>query len=85
MGAEGAANVLYAKDIAKAEDPAAKRTEIIAEYNEKFANPYVAAGLGYVDEVIDPMNTRPVLIRALEMCRNKRVSNPPRKHGNLPL
>jgi propionyl-CoA carboxylase beta chain len=85
MGAEGAANVLYAKEISKAADPAAKRNEIIAEYNEKFANPYVAAGLGYVDEVIMPRETRKKLLRALNLLENKRESMPPKKHGNIPL
>jgi propionyl-CoA carboxylase beta chain len=85
MGAEGAANVLYAKEIAKASDPAAKRAEIIGEYNEKFANPYVAAGLGYVDEVIMPRETRKKLLRALNLLETKRESMPPKKHGNIPL
>ena len=85
MGAEGAANVLYAKEIAKASDPLAKRAEIIGEYNEKFANPYVAAGLGYVDEVIMPRETRKKLLRALNLLESKRESMPPKKHGNIPL
>jgi propionyl-CoA carboxylase beta chain len=85
MGAEGAANVLYAKEISKAADPVAKRGEIIAEYNEKFANPYVAAGLGYVDEVIMPRETRKKLLRALNLLETKRESMPPKKHGNIPL
>jgi len=85
MGADGAANVLYAKEIAKAEDPAAKRAEIVADYNEKFANPYVAAGLGYVDEVIMPRETRKKLLRALNLLEGKRESMPPKKHGNIPL
>ncbi len=85
MGADGAANVLYAKEISKAEDPVAKRAEIVAEYNEKFANPYVAAGLGYVDEVILPRETRKKLIRALHLLETKRESMPPKKHGNIPL
>jgi propionyl-CoA carboxylase beta chain len=85
MGAEGAANVLYAKEIQKAEDPVAKRAEIIAKYNEDFANPYVAAGLGYVDEVILPRETRKKLVRALGLLETKRDSMPPKKHGNIPL
>jgi len=85
MGAEGAANVLYAKEISKAADPVAKRNSIIAEYNEKFANPYVAAGLGYVDEVIMPRETRKKLLRALNLLESKRESMPPKKHGNIPL
>lgn len=85
MGADGAANVLYAKEISKAEDPVAKRAEIVADYNERFANPYVAAGLGYVDEVILPRETRKKLIRALHLLETKRESMPPKKHGNIPL
>ena len=85
MGADGAANVLYAKEIAKAEDPVAKRAEIVADYNEMFANPYVAAGLGYVDEVILPRETRKKLVRALHLLETKRESMPPKKHGNIPL
>jgi acetyl-CoA carboxylase carboxyltransferase component len=85
MGAEGAANVLYVKEIQKAEDPAAKRAEIIAKYNEDFANPYVAAGLGYVDEVILPRETRKKLVRALNLLETKRENMPPKKHGNIPL
>ena len=85
MGADGAANVLYAKEIAKAADPIAKRAELIAEYNEKFANPYVAAGLGYVDEVIMPRETRKKLLRALNLLEGKREAMPPKKHGNIPL
>jgi propionyl-CoA carboxylase beta chain len=85
MGADGAANVLYAKEISKAVDPVAKRAEIVADYNEKFANPYVAAGLGYVDEVILPRETRKKLVRALHLLETKRESMPPKKHGNIPL
>ena len=85
MGADGAANVLYAKEISKASDPVAKRAEIVADYNEKFANPYVAAGLGYVDEVILPRETRKKLVRALNLLETKRESMPPKKHGNIPL
>ena len=85
MGAEGAANVLYIKEIQKAEDPVAKRAEIIAKYNEDFANPYVAAGLGYVDEVILPRETRKELVRALNLLETKRENMPPKKHRNIPL
>jgi propionyl-CoA carboxylase beta chain len=85
MGAEGAANILYAKEIAKAEDPAAKRCQVISDYNEKLANPYVAASLGYVDEVIMPRETRKKLVRALGLLETKRDHVPPKKHGNIPL
>jgi len=85
MGAEGAVNIVYRKEIESAKDPAAERARLIEEYNEKFANPYVAAALGYLDDVIEPKETRPRLIRALRMLSNKRQSLPPKKHGNIPL
>ena len=85
MGADGAANVLHGKEIAKAADPEGRRAEIVADYNEKFANPYVAAGLGFVDEVIMPRETRKKLLRALNLLENKRDAMPPKKHGNIPL
>jgi propionyl-CoA carboxylase beta chain len=85
MGAEGAMNVLHGKAIAAAPDPAAKRAELIADYNEKFANPYIAAEFGFVDEVILPRETRQKLIKALAFLDTKRDSTPPKKHGNIPL
>jgi len=85
MGAEGAVNILYRRELAGAEDPAALRAELIAEYNDKFANPYVAAELGYLDDVIDPRETRPRIIRALHSLRNKRQTLPAKKHSNIPL
>jgi len=85
MGAEGAVNIVYRKEIESAKDPASTRARLIEEYNEKFANPYVAAALGYLDDVIEPKETRPRLIRALRMLSNKRQSLPPKKHGNIPL
>ena len=85
MGAEGAVNIVYRKEIESAKDPATTRASLIEEYNEKFANPYVAAALGYLDDVIEPKETRPRLIRALRMLSNKRQSLPPKKHGNIPL
>ena len=85
MGPEGAVNIIFRKDLEKADDKAAARAEKIAEYTEKFANPYVAAERGYVDDVIDPRETRPRLIAALEMLLTKRETLPPRKHGNIPL
>lgn len=85
MGPDGAVNILSRKEIAEAEDPVKKKDELVANYRETFANPYRAAELGYVDEVIEPAVTRPKLIRAFEMLANKRVSNLPRKHGNIPL
>jgi len=85
MGAEGAVNILNHKEIEKSDDPEGLRKRLIEEYNEKFANPYVASELGYVDDVIEPRETRPKIIAALESLENKRQSVPPKKHGNLPL
>jgi len=85
MGAEGAVGILYRREIGAAEDPEAARQAKLAEYREKFASPYVAAERGFVDEVIEPRLTRLKLIRALGLLENKRDSNPPRKHGNIPL
>jgi propionyl-CoA carboxylase beta chain len=85
MGAEGAVNILYRREIQSAGDPEAKRKELIDEYNAKFANPYVAAELGYLDDVIEPRVTRPALIRALHSLENKRQKLPAKKHGNIPL
>ncbi|MBF0232982.1 MAG: methylmalonyl-CoA carboxyltransferase [Desulfamplus sp.] len=85
MGAEGAVNIIFRNDIKKAEDPAEERKKLIADYREKFANPYKAAELGYIDAVIDPAQTRPQLIEALRMLKTKRDTNPPKKHGNIPL
>lgn len=85
MGPEGAVNVIFRREIDKAEDPNAKKTELVADYRERFANPYVAASAGFIDNVIEPHETRPRLINSLEMLRNKQRSNPPKKHGNIPL
>jgi propionyl-CoA carboxylase beta chain len=85
MGPEGAVEIIHRDKMASAEDVAETRNELVADYRSKFANPYNAAELGYIDEVIDPVETRPKLIRALEMLKNKRDINPPRKHGNIPL
>ncbi|MFA5904652.1 MAG: carboxyl transferase domain-containing protein [Desulfobacula sp.] len=85
MGAEGAANIIHAKEISGADDPVAKRKEKITEYNEKFSNPYCAAARGYVDAVIQPSETRPRLIDALEAMITKRELRPAKKHGNIPV
>ena len=85
MGAEGAVNIIYRKELEQSKNAAAARAKYVAEYNEKFANPYVAAALGYLDDVIEPQETRPRLIRALFALRNKRQSLPPKKHGLIPL
>ena len=85
MGAEGAVGVLYRKELMDTTNPEENRQRLVNEFTEKFANPYVAAERGYIDEVIEPRFTRPKLIRALSLLQNKRDSNPPRKHGNIPL
>jgi propionyl-CoA carboxylase beta chain len=85
MGPKGAVEILFRKEIMESPDPAAATEAKIEEYREKFAHPYVAAARGYLDDIIDPRNTRPVLIDALETLRTKRDKNPPKKHGNIPL
>jgi acetyl-CoA carboxylase carboxyltransferase component len=85
MGIEGAVNIIFKDRIAEASDPAAERTRLVAEYETQFANPYVAAARGYVDDVILPSETRPRLIAALAMLAGKRETNPRKKHGNIPL
>jgi propionyl-CoA carboxylase beta chain len=85
MGAEGAVGVLYRREIAEADDQASARRARVSEFEEKFANPYVAAERGFIDEIIEPAQTRPKLIRALSLLENKRDTNPPKKHGNIPL
>lgn len=85
MGADGAVNIIFREAIGKASNPADERTKLIKEYEDKFNNPYVAAELGYIDEVIEPAQTRVRIIQALDMLKNKRDSNPPKKHGNIPL
>jgi len=85
MGPEGAVDIVFKREIARADDPQAKRKELVDDYNAKFANPYVAAELGYLDDVIKPSETRPRLISALQSLKNKRQTLPYRKHGNIPL
>jgi propionyl-CoA carboxylase beta chain len=85
MGPEGAVNIVFRKELAEAEDPEARRAELIAEYKERFANPYVAAERGYVDAVISPHETRLEVVKALRLLRTKRETLPPKKHGNIPL
>ncbi|HEY7379673.1 MAG TPA: acyl-CoA carboxylase subunit beta [Gaiella sp.] len=85
MGPEGAVNIVFRKELEEAADPDARRAELIADYKERFANPYTAAERGYVDEVIEPRRTRPVLVSALETALTKREPAPKRKHGNIPL
>ncbi len=85
MGIEGAVNIVFRSELAASDDPAALRDQLARDYRENLANPYVAAARGYVDDVIEPRETRPRLISALEMLQNKRDTNPPKKHGNIPL
>ncbi len=85
MGADGAINILHSKTISTAADPDLKKAELLAEYNEKFANPYIAAEFGFVDEVILPRETRRKLVKALALLETKRDATPPKKHGNIPL
>lgn len=85
MGPEGAVSIIFRKELEKAKDPVAEKAKLVEEYRKKFANPYVAAARGYIDDVIEPCETRPRLINALEMLSNKRDSNPGKKHGNIPL
>jgi acetyl-CoA carboxylase carboxyltransferase component len=85
MGPEGAVSIIFRKELAEADDPDSRKAELVEEYREKFANPYIAASRGYLDAVIEPRHTRPRVINALEMLSNKRDANPARKHGNIPL
>jgi len=85
MGPEGAAEIVFRKEISAAEDPKAMREEKIREYREKFANPYRAAARGYIDDVIDPKYTRVKIVSALRILESKREKLPPKKHGNIPL
>ncbi|MBL8094349.1 MAG: acyl-CoA carboxylase subunit beta [Anaerolineales bacterium] len=85
MGPDGAVSIIFRKELSEAADPVARKAELVQEYREKFANPYVAAGRGFIDDVIEPRETRARLINGLEMLENKRDSNPQKKHGNIPL
>jgi len=85
MGPDGAVNIIFRKELENATDPVKRKAELVADYREKFASPYVAAERGYIDDVIEPKETRPRLINALEMLSNKRDSSPAKKHGNIPL
>ena len=85
MGADGAVNIIFRRDLAKAEDPEKLRAELVQNYRDKSASPYKASALGYIDEVIRPDETRPKIVQAFRMLRKKRDSNPPKKHGNMPL
>jgi acetyl-CoA carboxylase carboxyltransferase component len=85
MGPDGAVSIVFRREIEQAEDPVAKKAELVNDYREKFASPYVAAERGYIDDIIEPRDTRARLINGLEVFQNKRDSNPARKHGNIPL
>jgi propionyl-CoA carboxylase beta chain len=85
MGAEGAVNILYRKQISSSPDPSEERKRLVADYRERFNNPYYSAQAGYVDDVIEPRETRPKIIASLAALRDKYSSAPPRKHGNIPL
>jgi len=85
MGPDGAVNIIFRRELSEAEDPVARKAELVQDYREHFANPYIAAQRGYIDDIILPSETRPRLINALHMLQNKRDSNPPKKHGNMPL
>jgi acetyl-CoA carboxylase carboxyltransferase component len=85
MGPSGAVEIVYRNELKQADDPVARRAELVEEYTERYANPYLAAERGYVDDVIDPAETRVKLIKGLELLRAKREELPRRKHGNVPL
>jgi propionyl-CoA carboxylase beta subunit len=85
MGPDGAVNIIFRNELDRAGDPVQEKERLVAEYRRTFANPFKAAELGYIDEIIMPEDTRPKLIRALEILQNKRDKNPPKKHGNIPL
>ena len=85
MGAEGAVNIIFRRELNEASDVEAERQRLIKNYEDQFNNPYVAAELGYIDEVIEPAMTRKRIIESLEMLKDKKDTNPPKKHGNIPL
>jgi propionyl-CoA carboxylase beta chain len=85
MGPDGAVSIIFRRQLAGAKDPDAEKARLVEEYRKTFANPYMAAQLGYIDEVIEPKITRRRIVQALETLENKRDTNPPKKHGNIPL
>ena len=85
MGPEGAVNIIHRRELANSPNEEETRRKLVEEYRFKLANPYVAAARGYIDDVIEPRETRPKIIAALDMLQDKRQSNPPKKHGNIPL
>jgi acetyl-CoA carboxylase carboxyltransferase component len=85
MGPQGAVEIVYRRELVDSADPVARRAELVDDYTERYANPYVAAERGYVDDVIDPADTRRVIVRSLDLLASKREELPRRKHGNIPL
>lgn len=85
MGPEGAVQIVFKKEIEEAEEPKKREAQLVREYRDRFANPYIAAGMGYLDDVIEPPETRPRVISAFTVLRTKRETRPPKKHGNIPL
>ena len=85
MGPQAAVNVIFKREIAAAKDPARKAEQLVDDYKEKFASPYIAAERGFLDDVIEPQDTRPTLIRSLHLLKDKQVERPRRRHGNIPL
>jgi propionyl-CoA carboxylase beta chain len=85
MGASGAVGIVHRRDLAESDEPEVLRAQLIDEYEERYANPYIAAERGFIDDVIDPAETRQILARALDLLRGKREELPKRKHGNVPL
>jgi len=85
MGADGAVNIIFRNEIKNAADANAEKQRLVDDYRDKFAHPYKAAEFGYIDDVIDPADTRPQIIQALKMLKTKRDTNPPKKYGNIPL
>ena len=85
MGPDGAVNIIFRKEIEQAKDPVAEKARLVAEYREKFANPFIAGKRGFIDDVIMPSETRKRICRSLAMLRDKQIENPWRKHGNIPL
>jgi propionyl-CoA carboxylase beta chain len=85
MGSDGAVDILFGREIAESENPEETRWKLVQKYRDELANPYAAASKGYIEDVIDPRETRPKIMKALEMLKGKEVINPPKKHGNIPL
>jgi acetyl-CoA carboxylase carboxyltransferase component len=85
MGPQGAVEIVYRRELQQAADPAAKRAELVADYTERYANPYAAAERGFIDDVIEPAETRRKIVAGLRVLRTKREDLPQRKHGNVPL